>query len=191
MKSIINLLFEARALKNTPRTGYQFLGSGKESVAEHTFITAFIALVLSKIIPDIDTGKLLSMCLLHDLPEARTGDLNTVYKEYCTVDEKKAIDDLTKDLPFGKSIARILDEFNKGETIEALLAHDADQLAFIIDLKYLSDIGNRLPDKWIPPILERLKTDIGKATGESIANTDQDDWWLQNILKFKTDNKKQ
>ena len=42
MKAIANLLFEARLLKNIPRSGFQFLGSGSESVADHSFVAAFI-----------------------------------------------------------------------------------------------------------------------------------------------------
>ncbi|MCP4694311.1 MAG: HD domain-containing protein, partial [Desulfobacterales bacterium] len=41
MKQIAKLLYEARMLKEIPRSGYGFLGAGKESVAEHTFITSF------------------------------------------------------------------------------------------------------------------------------------------------------
>ena len=42
MKRIANFLFEAGMLKRTPRTGFQFLGSGAESVAEHIFRTVYI-----------------------------------------------------------------------------------------------------------------------------------------------------
>ena len=47
MKKIANLLFEAKILKEIPRSGYHFLGAGKESVAEHSFSTTFIAYVMS------------------------------------------------------------------------------------------------------------------------------------------------
>jgi putative hydrolase of HD superfamily len=76
MKDIVNLLFEANILKEIPRSGYHFLGAGQESVAEHTFSTAMIAFVMSKIEQDVDALKLISMCLVHDLPEARISDLN-------------------------------------------------------------------------------------------------------------------
>jgi len=46
MKNIANFLFEAGMLKRTPRTGYQFLGTGAESVAEHIFRTIYIGYVL-------------------------------------------------------------------------------------------------------------------------------------------------
>ena len=75
MKNIVNLLFEANILKEIPRSGYHFLGAGKESVAEHTFSTAMIAFVMSKLEQDVDALRLISMCLVHDLPEARIGDL--------------------------------------------------------------------------------------------------------------------
>ena len=87
MKKIANLLFEAKILKEIPRSGYHFLGVGKESVAEHTFSTTFIAYVMSQLLPDADALKLIAMCLLHDFPEARTGDLNAVHKQYVTKDE--------------------------------------------------------------------------------------------------------
>ncbi|MHC1741904.1 MAG: HD domain-containing protein [Syntrophobacteraceae bacterium] len=34
---MIHFFFELGMLKKTPRSGYQFLGSGGESVADHTF----------------------------------------------------------------------------------------------------------------------------------------------------------
>ncbi|MBE9594109.1 MAG: HD domain-containing protein, partial [Proteobacteria bacterium] len=43
MRNIINFLFEIGILKKTPRSGYQFLGTGNESVAEHSFRVAVIA----------------------------------------------------------------------------------------------------------------------------------------------------
>jgi putative hydrolase of HD superfamily len=182
MKSIANLLFEAKMLKEIPRSGYQFLGSGNESVAEHSFITAFIALVMSQMAPEIDALKLISMCLLHDLPEARTGDLNYVQKNYVTADEQKAVADATRDVPFGKSIAALLAEYQTGASPEALLAHDADQLALILDLKSLADTGYPSPNTWMPAVTGRLKTQAGRALCESILQTHRDEWWLNNSI---------
>ena len=80
MKNIADLLFEAKILKFVPRAGFHFLGAGKETVAEHSFSTTFIAYVISKMMPDIDALRLITMCLIHDLPEARTADHNYVHK---------------------------------------------------------------------------------------------------------------
>ena len=177
MKKIANLLFEARMLKMIPRSGYAFLGVGGESVAEHSFITTFIAHVMTKMIPDIDALKLISMCIVHDFPEARIGDLNSVQKKYVIADESAALAEALKDIPFGASISDLIAEFNEGKTMEAKLAHDADQLSFIIDLKALKDNGYLSSEKWIPAIVNRLNTEIGKKIADSILKTEWDGWW--------------
>ncbi len=182
MKHIANLLFEAKMLKEIPRSGFHFLGAGKESIAEHTFSTAFIAYVIAQLDPGIDALKLISMCLVHDLPEARTGDLNTVQKTYVTADEAKALEDATRHLPFGSSITGLIEEFNANHSIEAQLAHDADQLALILELKYLSDIGYAPPDTWLPHVLSRIKTKVAKTIARGIMQTHRDDWWLNKYV---------
>ena len=182
MKNIANLLFIARILKDIPRSGYHFLGAGKESVAEHSFSITFIAFIMSQMIPEVNSEKLITMCLVHDLPEAKTGDLNYVQKKYVIADESKAIEDITKNLPFGSSIADLIIEFNLAQSIEAKLAHDADQIALILDLKALADIGYNPPKKWLPAALKRLKTKIGKNIAESIIKTEWDEWWLKNYV---------
>ena len=182
MKNIANLLFEAKMLKEIPRSGFHFLGAGKESIAEHSFMTTFIAYVMSQLQPTVDAIKLTTMCLVHDLPEARIGDLNTVHKTYVTADEAKAVKDMTAGLPFGEAIADLIDEYNEGRSTEARLAHDADQLSLILELKYLSDIGYAPPDKWLPPVLNRLQTKIAKKIAQRIMKTNRDDWWLNNYI---------
>jgi len=180
MKEIVNLLFEARMLKSIPRSGYPFLGAGKESVAEHSFSTVFVAYAMSHMEQNIDALKLMAMCLVHDLAESRTGDLNYVNKNYVSADEDKAINDATRNVPFGHSIVELTREFNRGESMEAKLAHDADQLSFILELKALSDIGYDPPKKWLKIILKRLETKTGKKISKSIMRTDWDAWWINN-----------
>jgi putative hydrolase of HD superfamily len=182
MKHIANLLFEAKMLKEIPRSGFHFLGAGKESIAEHTFSTTFIAYVMAQLEPEIDALKLITMCLVHDLAEARTGDLNTVHKTYVTADEVKALEDTTRPLPFGSSITNLIKEFNANHSIEAQLAHDADQLALVLELKYLSDIGYAPPDTWLPPVLKRIKTKVAIKIAQSIMETHRDDWWLNKYV---------
>lgn len=84
MKGLTELLFQARMLKDIPRSGYSFLGVGNETVAEHSYITSFIAFVMTALVPEVDARRLITMCLIHDLWEARTGDLNYLQKKYIT-----------------------------------------------------------------------------------------------------------
>jgi len=182
MKNIANLLFKAKILKDIPRSGYHFLGAGKESVAEHSFTVSFIAFVMSQIEPDVDALRLVAMSLVHDLTEAKTGDLNYVQKKYVAADENKVVKDITRNLPFGTKLADLIEEFNACRSIEAKLAHDADQLALILDLKSLSDIGYEPPKKWLPFALKRLQTKTGRTLADSIMQTEYDAWWLENYV---------
>jgi len=178
MKSIANFLFEMGMLKKTPRTGFQFLGTGGESVAEHVFQTIFIGYTLCKLETDADELKVMKMCLVHDLPGARTGDMNYVNKKYVTVDEKKAVKELTDTLFFGQDIKCAIDEFNEKTSLESRLAHDADQLALILQLKENGDLGNKYSQEWISFVLKRLCTETAKKVAQSILETDSAEWWF-------------
>jgi putative hydrolases of HD superfamily len=179
IKDVADFLFEGRLLKKIPRSGFQFLGDGKESVAEHCFLTTLIAYVISQLEPDINAEKLISLCLVHDLAESRVGDLNYVQKMYVKVDENRAISHMTRYLPFGDHLTKLIDEFKERKSKEAQLAHDADQLALILELKNLSDLGKTHADKWLAHVIPRLTTNIGKYLAEAILNREQDSWWLK------------
>ncbi len=179
MKTLVNFLFEAGMLKKTPRTGFQFLGSGSESVAEHILMTIFIGYALCKLETQVDEHKVLKLCLLHDLPEARTGDLNYLNKKYVTVDEDKAVNDLADSLFFGDDIREIIREFNDNNSIESQIARDADQLALILRLKECGDLGNSYSKEWIGYAVRRLQTLRAKEIAETIVDTDSSEWWFQ------------
>lgn len=177
MARLAEFLFEALQLKRVQRTGYQFLGTGRESVAEHTFAVCTVAWVLARLAPQADLSRLLTMCLLHDLPESRVGDLNQVQKMYVASDESKAVADMVRGLAFGRDIRTLIDEFNARETLEAQLAHDADQLAFLLDLKFLSDLGYGAAKRWSDHVTQRLGTPAGIQLAHDIADTRSDAWW--------------
>jgi putative hydrolase of HD superfamily len=177
MKRMADLLFEARMLKETPRSGFQFLGAGRESVAEHVYSATFIAYVMTQLVPGVDALKLISLCLVHDLPEARIGDLNSVNKNYVQADEPRAVADMTRGLPFGAQLQALIEEYHAGESREARLARDADQISLILELKELDEIGYRPPQDWLPHVLNRLQTETGKALAEAVMATRRDAWW--------------
>ena len=179
MDSIANFLFEVGMLNKTPRSGYQFLGSGRESVAEHILRTIFVGYSLCKMDKSLDELRVLKMCLFHDLPEARTGDMNYVNKKYVEVDEEKAVRELTEGLFFGSDIKAVIDEFNRKETKEALIALDADQIALILQLKEYGDLGNKYADEWIKYARRRLNTKEAKELAGKIIKTDSSNWWFR------------
>lgn len=180
-QEIADLLYEARSLKHVPRSGFQYLGAGKESVAEHTFMVMFITHVMARLCPEADELRLLRMSLLHDLPEARMGDLNAVQKKYVSANEDKAVSDLMRDHSQGSLLADLIVEFREGDTLEAQLARDADQLSLLLDLKALCDIGYCSPEKWIDHVRNRMITTVGKDISAAILNTQWDHWWYKDF----------
>jgi putative hydrolase of HD superfamily len=178
LNRIARFLFEVGMLRHTERSGFKFLGSGQQSVAEHILRVVYIGYVLSRMEKDVDEGKLLKMCLFHDLCEARTGDLNYVHKRYVEADEEKALADTADGLIFGPEIREIINEFNQQKTPEARLACDADQLDMILELKEHHDIGNRYASQWLPYVQGRLMTDAGRSLARAIVETDWTAWWF-------------
>jgi len=168
LKSIANFLFEVGILSKTPRSGFYFLGSGQQSVAEHINRVVYVGYVLAILDKEVDVGKVMQMCLFHDLPEARTSDLNYVHQKYAISDEEKAVKDLTKTLDFGSKMLEILQEYQKRESRESLLAKDADNIEWILSLKEEVDTGNTRAKSWIPPTIKRLKTKVAKQLAEEI-----------------------
>ena len=184
MKNIAHFFFELGMLKRTPRTGFQFLGSGAETVAEHIFRTAMIGYALAQLDEQADAGRVVLLCLFHDVPEARTGDLNYVNKKYVRADEGKAVEDLARTLPFGDDYRALHGEFAEKCTREALLAHDADQLEMILALKEHKDLGNRYADEWYPFSVRRLRTEVAKRLAETIWTTDSSRWWFDDDAEW-------
>jgi len=179
MKDLINFLFEVGMLKKTPRTGYQFLGSGKESVAEHSFRMTIIGYLLSLQEPQADSMKTTLMCLFHDLHEARTGDHNYVNKRYVQIDEEKAVQDLAKGLPVRDQIVSLTREFAEGKSLEACISRDADQLDLILSLKEQQDLGNPYAREWIHYALKRLQSEAARSMAQEILETDSTEWWFE------------
>lgn len=179
LKAIADFLFEVGMLKRTPRSGFQFLGTGSETVAEHSLRAAVIGYVLARMSDQLNKERVVLMCLFHDLVEARTGDLNYVNKKYVKADEDSAVRDMTVNLPFGQEIRSLTQEFNDRKTPEAEAAHDADQIEMILQLKELGDLGNRYAPEWISAAVKRLRTDGGRRLARSILNTDFAAWWFK------------
>jgi putative hydrolase of HD superfamily len=77
MTPLLPALLALQPLHDLPRTGWILRGiAAPESVADHILSTAWVALALSpRIDPPVDAARVLMLTLLHDAPEALTGDL--------------------------------------------------------------------------------------------------------------------
>ncbi|MDP6641372.1 MAG: HD domain-containing protein [Nitrososphaerales archaeon] len=178
MKDIINFLFEMGILAKTPRSGFHYLGTGSQSVAEHVNRVAFIGYSLASACEGIDVNKVLKMCLFHDMAETRTSDPNYVHQKYVETKEHKAVQDMTCKLPFGEDIREIIREYEERITTESLIAKDADNLELMLSLKEQLDIGNKNAKDWLDLAIQRLKTEVGKKAAKMIMETSSDEWWF-------------
>ena len=178
MHRIVEFLFEVGMLKRTPRSGWQFLGSGSESVADHAYRTTLITFVMARLDGTVDADRAVLLALVHDLPEARTGDLNYMNQKYVAADEARAAGDLARGLPFGDELSALLEEYRAESTPEAVLAHDADQLELLLSLKEERDAGNPQADEWIPFVLRRLRSATARELAEQVLSGHSADWWF-------------
>ena len=174
---LADFLFEVGMLRKTPRTGYQFLGTGQENVAEHSFRTAVIGMILARQLGANESHTMM-MCLFHDLHEARTGDFNYVAHIYNSSKRTKALKHCLSGTGLSDTILPLWEELEKAETPEAKAAQDADQIDMILNLKEQLDLGNKYAGKWMESALKRLMTEPGQALAKKISETDHSDWWF-------------
>ncbi len=134
---ILNFLHESEGLKRELR--HSWLSDGRrESVAEHTWRMALMAIVLHKEVdPNIDIGHILKMIIVHDLGEVYAGDYQVYGKK---VPENKheleetALSKLLQKLPTysQEEIMNLWNEFEQRETPEAKFAVALDKLEVLI-----------------------------------------------------------
>ncbi len=177
IKKVANFLFEVGILAKTPRSGFHFLGTGSQSVAEHINRVCFIGYALAMMDSNIDVSKVLKMCLLHDITETRISDLNYVHQIYVERKEDVAINDIVNSIPFGQDINLSMKEYEERKSEESRIAKDADNLEWILTLKEELDTGNVRALGWIETAVKRLKTPIAQSIAKSIMDTDSNEWW--------------
>ena len=181
MSQYANYLNEVGMLNRTPRSGFAFLGSDEQSVAEHMYRMMHVAFLLARMSTErVDELHLLHLVMVHDLPEARTSDHNYVNRKYVQEDLEKVLEDGASHWPFGDEIAAYVREFEAAETLVARLAKDADQLELLLMLKEQGDLGNPHVEDWIKPLLARLRTEVGRQLADEILATRWDEWWFNN-----------
>lgn len=179
---IADLLNEVGMLRKIPRSGFAFLGSGGESVAEHSYRTSVIGFILASLAGE-DPAKVTFLCMFHDLHEARTGDFNYVNHRYNTAMERQALTDALAGTGFEMELCAFWDEFEARNSKAAALAHDADQLDLICNLREELAKGNEFAREWLDSALKRLVTNEGRELAEAILKASPHRWWYDRVDK--------
>lgn len=98
-KELIEFLGLIEALKCNTRHNWTTSGR-QESVAEHTWRLAVLAMLMEPDFKDLDMNKVIRMCLIHDWGEAVTGDIPAFVKTDSDEEvEEEAIYSLLAKLP--------------------------------------------------------------------------------------------
>jgi len=186
IKNFINFLWETRILKYMSRGGLHYLkGPAGESAAEHSFYTAIIGWILAKL-EKVDENKVIKMCLIHDLSDARGGERNLVNKFYSQPpNEPKIIQEINEQYGLKSfPLQELFKEFFEGKTLEAKIAKDADVLSEVLLEKECLDLGNKKASRWLLVSVKRLKTKKGQELGKKLIEVDADAWWLEIAKKY-------
>jgi len=172
---IADFLFEIGTLRNMKRMHCQTLPQANDTIASHSFEVAIIGMILAKM-EKADENKVLKMCLFHDIAEARTGDANFIHSHYTEMEEARVIKDQLSDTPFEKEIIEILDEYIKRESIESIVAKDADLInQTLLQCNYLKESKDLT--RWNRHSMKLLKTKSAKTLAKTIIQKNPFDWF--------------
>ena len=180
-RELLDILAVAEKLKCVTR--HCDTSSGRrESVAEHSWRIALMAMLLEPEFQAADMNKVIRMCLIHDLGEAFTGDIPTFDKSQDHEDmEKAAYDRWVASLPedIRGQFTDLLSEMEALQTQEAKIYKALDKLEAVIQHNE-SDISSWLPLEYdlqlrygaenvtFSPYMQALKAEIDSWTRKKI-----------------------
>lgn len=166
-------------LKKVERTGWVTIAKidNPESVAEHSFRTAVIAMMLADL-RKLDVEKTVRMALLHDLVEAITGDWDLFAKKKLTNEvreerEKEGVEKVLGLLP--KSLRpkyeKIFEEYKNKSSEEAKLVKEIDRFELLLQAaeyekegydkkrleRFWKDVEPQIEDEEIKSLTKLLK----------------------------------
>ncbi|MFI6232826.1 HD family hydrolase [Micromonospora sp. NPDC050784] len=148
----MNFIFEAGVLKRAARTGWWFAGVKQpESIAEHSFRTALIGMMLAAM-EGADPARVSMLCTLHDTQETRITDIPHIAKRYLTAVPNTAVtaDQVAACPPaVAEVITAAVAEYEAGETLEAVVARDADKLECLVQAVEYRHQGVDNVQRWI------------------------------------------
>jgi putative hydrolase of HD superfamily len=127
-------------LKKIKRTGW--LAKGKildgESIADHSYSLSALCMVFSDIL-GLDTGKVMKMCIIHDLAESIIGDImpGEIPEKEKKMKETKVMESILFSLPVSVRIdyIGIWKEFLLNGSQEAQLVHKVDKLEMLLQAR--------------------------------------------------------
>lgn len=174
--SFLKFLHTAEKLKCITRHSWSSTGR-QESVAEHSWRLALMALLCKNEYPDMDINKVIAMSLLHDLGEALTGDIPAFLKSESDDEaESKAIESVLSTLPQEEQqeFRMLFEDMEKMESdeaklwkaldnMEALISHNEAALSTWLPLEHTANLTygdeNCLWSPWTAKLKDLIRND--------------------------------
>jgi putative hydrolase of HD superfamily len=181
MRDILNYFFEIGILKRVKRSGWWVAGvKDPESVADHSFRAAVLAYIMADM-EGANPEKACSICLFHDLAEARINDHHKISARYINKHdgEEKAFMEQLERLPkkTAAKIAKLYHDYDNDKIKESVIARDADLLECAIQAKEYMEIGHKEAGDWMKRIDLLLKTKTAKQLSKQLFRQSSHDWW--------------
>ena len=183
LKGLLEFLRDAERLKTVTRSAFTSTGQ-VESVAEHSWRLALMAMLVAPEFPDVDASRLVRMCLVHDLGEAIGGDIPAPEQarrraggavEGKSAAERRDLLTLVQPLPqsLRDEVVGLWDEYESAETPTAKLAKALDKLETILQhtqgtnppgFDYRFNLGYGREHTERPPLIAAIREILDRAT---------------------------
>lgn len=143
---ILTFLHRSKSLESVERYKTS-MKEKRNTVAEHSWRLALMALVIgTETKVRVDLGHAVNIALLHDLAEAKTGDIDAYDqivegKELIAdkaVQEEEAMREMVDDLPLGDWVYALWQEYEKQETLEAKFIKALDKIEGFL---HIAEVG--------------------------------------------------
>jgi putative hydrolases of HD superfamily len=180
-EGLVKFMFELGQLKRVRRSGWWLINiKDPESVAEHSFRAAIIGYLLAKK-EGADADKVLKMCLIQDICEARINDMHKLGQRYVDFKaaEKKAFGEQVERLPdeTAAEFRELFADYQTDGSQEGTIARDADLLECAFTAQEYSTAGHPEARSWQDNIGPLLKTGNAKKLFSQIVDEDPNSWW--------------
>jgi putative hydrolase of HD superfamily len=165
-------------MKTHTRTAWSSTGR-HESIAEHSWRVAMLALTLAPSLPSVDPLRLLEICLVHDLGEVFEGDISAPLQDTAGAEkeriEREAVERLASTIggETGERVLALWSEYAAASSPEARAAKVLDKLETIIqhnqgrnpsEFDYEYNLGYGASLAHDAPILRRLRELVDEET---------------------------
>lgn len=182
-RALIEFLRVMERLKDAPRHCWT-TGGRRESVAEHSWRVALMAMLMADEFPEADMDKVVRMCLVHDIGEAITGDIPTFLKtDADRVVEGREVDALIGGLPapWPETLGALFEEMDAQQTLEARIykaldrmeaiqSHNESDPATWLPMEYELNLTYGVSNAAFHPYLKDLRAEMLKDTEAIIAD---------------------